>query len=54
MYGQWRKRIGKVRLGDLLERLVNSDGLGWPDRMDDELGMRLWWADEKNGGDLIR
>jgi hypothetical protein len=36
LYGQWRKRIGKVRLGDLLERLVNSDGVGWPGRMDDE------------------
>jgi hypothetical protein len=34
--GQWRKRIGKVCLGDLLERFVDSDGLGWPSRMHDE------------------
>src|SRR5260370_20926733 len=34
--GQWRKRIGKVRLSDLLERLVDFDGLGWPSRMHDE------------------
>jgi hypothetical protein len=33
---QWRKRIGKVCLSNLLERLVDSDGLGWPSRMHDE------------------
>src|SRR5258708_14539492 len=33
--GQWRKRIGKIRLSDLLKRLV-VDGLGWPSRMHDE------------------
>ncbi len=34
--GQWRKRIGKIRLSDLLKRLVDFDGLGWPSRMHDE------------------
>src|SRR5260221_12549200 len=34
--GQWRKRIGKIRLSDLLKRLVDFDRLGWPSRMHDE------------------
>ena len=33
---QWRKRIRNIRLSDLLERLVDFDGLGWPSRMHDE------------------
>src|ERR1700682_1045178 len=31
---QWRKR--NIQLSDLLERLVDFDGLGWPSRMHDE------------------
>jgi hypothetical protein len=34
--GQRRKRIGKIRPSDLVERLVDSDGLGWPCGMHDE------------------
>jgi hypothetical protein len=33
---QSQKRFGKVRLSDLLKRLVDFDGLGWPSRMHDE------------------
>src|SRR5258708_37508990 len=33
--GKGRKRIEKIRLSDLLRRLV-VDGLGWPSRMHDE------------------
>ena len=36
MCDQWRKRIGNIRLSDLLERLVDFDGRGWPSRMHDE------------------
>ncbi len=34
--GQWRKRLGKLCLGDLLKRLVDFDGLGWTSRMHNE------------------
>ena len=36
MCDQWRERTGKVGLSDLLKRLVDFDGLGWPSRMHDE------------------
>jgi hypothetical protein len=35
-HNQWRERIAKVRLSDLLKWLVDFDGLGWPCRMHDE------------------
>src|SRR6266850_459009 len=34
--GQRRQRIRKVCLRDLLKRLVDRDGLGWPSRVHDE------------------
>ena len=36
MRNQSQKRFGKVRLRDLLKRLVDLDGLGWPSRMHDD------------------
>ena len=30
------KRVGKIRLSDLLKPLVDSDGRGWPSRMHDQ------------------
>ena len=35
-HNQWRERIAKVRLSDLLKWLGDFDGLGWPCRMHDE------------------
>jgi hypothetical protein len=34
--GQWRKRIEKVCLSNLLKRLVDPDSLGWSSRVHDE------------------